>query len=83
MCCYIGKVKDIVVIVDARSALEVSERQRLLVVDCEDPDGLVSGLVAWYDLVSWFLDKDGEAFTVDYSLANRLGVKCASPESLK
>ncbi len=40
MCCYIGKVKDIVVIEAGPSALEVSERQRLLVVDCEDPDGL-------------------------------------------
>ncbi len=64
MCCYIGKVEDIVVIVDARSALEGSERQHLLVVDCEDPDGMARSLVAWYDLMTRFPDENGGAFPV-------------------
>ncbi len=46
MCCFIGIVEDIVVIVAARSVLEGSGRQHFLVVDCEGPGGLVSGLVA-------------------------------------
>ncbi len=52
-----GKVEDIVVIEAVPSALQGSERQHLLLVDCEDPDCLVSGLVAWYAPVNWFPDE--------------------------
>ncbi len=34
----------------------------------------VSGLVAWYALVTWSSDEGGGAFPVVLSLANRLGV---------
>ncbi len=43
----------------------------------------VSGLVAWYALVTWNPDKGVEAFPVVLSLANRLGVVWAALNSLK
>ncbi len=36
----------------------------------------VSGLVAWYSLMTWNPDADGGAFPVVQSLADSLGVMC-------
>ncbi len=83
MCCYTVTVEDIVVIEAVPSAFQGSERQHLLVVDCEDLDCLVSGLGAWCALVTWLSDEGGGAFPVDYSLANRLSVMCATLSSFQ
>ncbi len=43
----------------------------------------VSGLVAWYALMIWNPDEDGEAFPDVYSLANKLCAMCENMNSFK
>ncbi len=41
----------------------------------------VSGLGAWYALMTWNPDEDGRAFSNVYSLANKQGVMCENMNS--